>query len=206
MGNEGHRAAELTVEAYNRMADSYFAETRDRDLQADYALFFGHLGGPGPFDLLDLGCGPGRDLRYFAEQGHRVLGIDGATQFVEMARAYSGCAVWRQDLRKLRLPHVHFDGVFASASLFHVPAEDLPRVLMQVRAALKPGGVFFALNPRGQDEQGFMGDRFCIYHRLSTWRKLVRAAGFLELTHGYRPRGLPRLRQQWLATTWRKPG
>jgi SAM-dependent methyltransferase len=205
MGKKPRAPADLTIAAYDRMADAYFEETRDRDLHADYDLFFRHLAGPMPFNLLDLGCGPGRDLRYFTSLGHQAIGIDGSMRFVNMARSYSGCRVLHQDLRKLRLPRAQFDGAFASASLFHIPPADLPKTLCAIHAALKPGGVLVCINPRGQDEQGWMDDRFCVYYRPSTWRKLMRAAGFVELARGYRPRGLPRARQEWLTTAWRKP-
>lgn len=197
-------APDLTIAAYDRMADEYWDDARHRDLAADYALFLRHIDGSGPFELLDLGCGPGRDLRYFASLGHKVLGIDGSARFVAMARAYSGCRVLRQNLVKLRLPGQHFDGIFASASLFHVPPDDLPRVLSALRTALKVRGVLFALNPRGRDEQGWLGDRFCCYYRLSTWRRTLQAAGFLELAHAYRPLGVPRSRQPWISTVWRR--
>ena len=67
--------------------------------------------------------------------------MEGAAQFAAMARAYSGCEVWQQDFLKLDLPENYFDGVFANASLFHVPSQELPRVLLELRACLKPGGV-----------------------------------------------------------------
>ena len=205
MADDLRHAARLTIAAYDQMAEEYWAETRSRDLQGDYDLFLRHLEGSGPFDLLDLGCGPGRDLRYFADLGHRPVGLDGSARFVAMARAHSGCQVLRQDFRRLRLGRERFDGVFASASLFHVPPAELSKVLGCIHAALRPGGVLLALNPRGQDEQGWLGDRFCCYHRLSSWRRMVRAAGFVELAHAYRPSGVPRAKQQWVTTVWRKP-
>jgi len=58
-----------------------------------------------------------------------------------MARAYSGCEVWHQDFLSLDLPDRRFDGIFANAALFHVPGQELPRVLRELHAALKPGGV-----------------------------------------------------------------
>lgn len=196
--------ASLTIAAYDRMAQAYWEETQHRDLAADYDLFLSHLEGGGPLDLLDLGCGPGRDLRYFARQGHRAIGVDGSTRFADMARAHSGCPVLQQDLLALQLPAASYDGVFASASLFHVPPEELPVVLASVHAALRPGGVLLALNPRGRDEQGWLGDRFCCYYRLTTWQRYLRAAGFAELARAYRPLGVPRARQHWITTVWRK--
>jgi SAM-dependent methyltransferase len=94
--------------------------------------------------------------------------------------------------------------VFANAALFHVPSQELPRVLVELRATLKPGGVLFSSNPRGHNEEGWSCGRYGAYHDLETWRRYAVAAGFVELTHYYRPAGLPRERQPWLASVWRR--
>ncbi len=157
-----------------------------------------------PFVLLDLGCGPGRDLAHFKSLGHEAVGLDGALRFVEMAREATGCEVLHQSFLALDLPAARFHGVFANASLFHVPTQELPRVLRELHAALADGGVLFASNPRGQDTEGFNGARYGAYHSLESWRALVTAAGFSEIEHYYRPAGRPRSEQPWLATVWRK--
>jgi hypothetical protein len=95
--------------------------------------------------------------------------------------------------------------VFANAALFHVPSQELPRVLGGLHAALKPGGVLFSSNPRGHGEEGWSGDRYGVFHDWEGWRGHVTAAGFVEITHYYRPPGLPREQQPWLASVWRKP-
>jgi SAM-dependent methyltransferase len=136
--------------------------------------------------------------------GHDVTGLDGSKTFVAMARAYSGCAVLHQDFLAMDLPEGRFDGVFANASLFHVPSRELPRVLVEIRGALKPRGVLFASNPRGNNEEGMSGDRYGCFFDLDTWRANLQAAGFLELRNYFRPPGLPRDRQPWLATVWRR--
>ncbi len=69
-----------------------------------------------------------------------------------MARRYSGCDVLHQDFLAMSLPASRFDGVFANASLFHVPSQELPRVLAELAEALKPRGVLFCSNPRGNNE------------------------------------------------------
>jgi len=102
------------------------------------------------------------------------------------------------------LPPARFDGVFANASLFHVPSRELPRVLGQLHATLKPGGVLFSSNPRGENQEGWNHGRYGAYHDLEGWRRMLTAAGFSELDHYYRPAGLPRDQQPWLATVWRK--
>ncbi len=87
-----------------------------------------------------------------------------------MARAHSGCEVWQQDFLALDLPDGRFDGVFANAALFHVPRQELPRVLRELHATLKPGGVLFSSNPRGANEEGWNRGRYGAYHDLETWR------------------------------------
>jgi SAM-dependent methyltransferase len=96
------------------------------------------IAGAPPYRILDLGCGPGRDLVAFRDLGHLVVGLDGCPEFVAMARAVSGCEVWQQDMLAMTLPPASFDGVFANAVLFHVPSRALPGVLDRLHAALKP--------------------------------------------------------------------
>ena len=159
--------------------------------------------GSPPFTILDLGCGPGRDLKTFTELGHVAIGIEGASRLAAMARTHSGCEVWEQDFLRLDLPPERFDGIFANASLFHVPNQELPRVLGELRSALKPGGVLFSSNPRGDNEEGWNRGRYGAYHDLETWRGYLTQAGFTEIEHYYRPPGLPREQQPWLASVWR---
>jgi hypothetical protein len=77
-------------------------------------------------------------------------------------------------------------------------------VLRQLHATLKPGGVLFCSNPRGMDEEGWYGDRYGVWLDLTGWRALLGDAGFTELEHYYRPPGLPREQQPWLAMVWRR--
>lgn len=193
-----------TLAHYNRSATSFWEGTRDHDVSQNYAALLDAIEAPPPFSILDLGCGPGRDLLYFRSLGHEAIGLDGSETFVEMARASTGCEVWHQSFSALALPAARFHGVFANASLFHVPSQELPRVLRELHATLVAGGVLFCSNPRGQDTEGFSGERYGAYHSLETWRERVTAAGFTELAHYYRPAGKPRHEQPWLATVWRR--
>jgi SAM-dependent methyltransferase len=154
--------------------------------------------------ILDFGCGPGRDLRTFTRLGHRAIGLDGTPEFVAMARQDSGCEVWQQDFLQLDLPAACFDGIYANAALFHVPGQALPRVLGELFATLKPGGALFCSNPRGDNQEGWHAGRYGAYHDLASWRALMTQAGFTEIEHYYRPAGLPREQQPWLASVWRK--
>jgi SAM-dependent methyltransferase len=189
---------------YDARADAFWAGTRDHDVSQNIAALLEHLRAPAPCRILDFGCGPGRDLKQFSALGHEAIGLDGARRFVELAISHSGCEVWHQDFLALDLPPDHFDGVFANAALFHVPQQELGRVLGQLHATLRPEGVLFSSNPRGNNEEGWHNGRYGIYHDLAAWRRVMVDAGFIELTHYYRPAGLPREQQPWLASVWRK--
>ncbi len=104
----------------------------------------------------------------------------------------------------MNLPVNRFDGNFANTSLFHVPSQELPRVLAELAETLRPRGVLFCSNPRGNNAEGVSGDRYSCFFDPTTWRDFITAAGFLEVRHYYRPPGLPRYKQWWLATVLRK--
>ena len=195
-----------TLAHYDLRADAFLAGTRDHDVSQNIDALLRHIEGGAPFDILDFGCGPGRDLARFTALGHRSVGLDGAEQFVAMARAATGCTVWHQHFLALDLPPERFDGVFANAALFHVPAQELPRVLRELRATLKRGGVLFSSNPRGTNEEGWKGERYGSFHDLAQWRRHLETAGFVELEHYFRPAGLPLEQQPWLASVWRREG
>src|SRR5213596_1059786 len=189
-----------TLDHYNRRAEDFWKGTRGHDVSQNIAALLAYIEGEPPFAILDLGCGPGRDLKAFAGLGHVAIGLEGSERFAAMAREHSGCEVWRQDLFALKLPDARFDGVFANAALFHVPRQELPRVLRELRATLKPRGVLFSSNPRGHNEERWYGDRYGTFHDLENWRTYMSRAGFVELSHYYRPPGLPREEQPWLAS------
>jgi SAM-dependent methyltransferase len=193
-----------TIAHYEANAADFWEGTRDHDVSQNYAALLDSLEGPGPFTILDLGCGPGRDLAFFRSLGHEAVGVEGCHAFCAMARRYSGCEVLQQDFLALSLPSERFDGVFANASLFHVPSCELARVLRELWVAMKPRGVLFSSNPRGENQEGWHGERYGVYWNLEHWREILTAAGFQEIDHYYRPKDKPRAQQTWLATVWRK--
>jgi len=198
------RISAQTLAHYEQFAERYRDGTLDHDVAQNVDALLQAIEGAPPFDILDFGCGPGRDLKTFVARGHRAVGLDGAARFCAMAREYSGCEVWQQDFLALDLPPSRFDGVFANATLFHVPSTALPAVLDALHATLKPRGVLFCSNPRGANQEGYNGLRWGVYHDLEHWRAYLDAAGFSEIDHYYRPPGLPREQQHWLASVWRR--
>jgi len=193
----------VTLGHYSDNAESFWQGTRDHDVSQNYAALLNCFPKPQSLDILDLGCGPGRDLVYFQSMGHRPVGLDGSAAFCEMARAHSGCKVLHQQFLSLSLPDSTFNAVFANASLFHVPRQALPNVFSQLHTTLITGGILFISNPRGNGE-GWQGERFGNFMEYDTTKDYLEAAGFTLLRHYYRPEGLPKDAQPWLATVSQK--
>jgi len=196
--------SERTLGHYNGSAASFWEGTRGHDVSQNINALLTAIDKEAPCRILDFGCGPGRDLMTLSALGHTPVGLDGSANFCAMARKHSGCEVLHQDFLALDLPAVHFDGVFANASLFHVPSQEVGQVLGKLCESLVVGGVLFSSNPRGLNTEGWNGRRYGAYHDFDVWKRFVLEAGFEAIDHYYRPMGLPREQQPWLASTWRK--
>jgi len=188
----------LTIDYYQKSAESFWQATKDHDVSQNIETFLHAMPGDQALDILDFGCGPGRDLRTFKQLGHRPTGLDGSSTFCRMAREFSACPVLHQQFLNLKLEANRFDGIFANASLFHIPGAELPRVLKQLYCALRDGGILFSSNPRGRSE-GWHGQRYGHYMELESSKAFLEEAGFYIIDHYYRPVGLPRQQQPWLA-------
>jgi len=195
----------ITLGHYNANALSFWEGTKDHDVTQNYQAFLSRFPAAQTLDILDFGCGPGRDLSHFKALGHRPVGLDGSAAFCAMARDYTGCPVLHQHFLSLALPEHGFDGIFANASLFHVPAQEFRRVLQELHAALRPGGILFSSSPRGSSE-GWSGQRYGHYIEFEASKVYLEAAGFTVLDHYYRPSGVPRAAQPWLAIVSQKSG
>ena len=193
-----------TLEHYEDRAQAFWEGTKDHDVSQNIEALLSAIHGEPPYRLLDLGCGPGRDLLALKFRGHSPVGLDGCLNFCVMARAMSGCEVLHQDFLDLDLPKGEFHGIFANASLFHVPSQEIVRVLGELRCALQKGGVLFSSNPRGHNVEGWNQERYGVYHDLEAWRDFMQQACFEPVDHYFRPTGLPRDQQPWLASTWRR--
>ena len=193
----------LTISHYEIDPEGFWKGTRDHDVSQNYRALLDSIHGKGPFNILDLGCGPGRDLKYFRDLGHVSVGIDGSESFCKMARKYSGCRVLLQDFIELNLDNNYFDGIFANASLFHVPKTQLSSVINKLNQSLKTEGVLFSSNPRGKSE-GINGLRYGNYMELEDYKKIVENCVFKLTHHYYRPQDVPIEHRPWLACVFRK--
>lgn len=126
---------------YQAHAQVFIAGTLDVDMSPLYARFMAHL--PAGGRLLDAGCGSGRDSLFFRRQGYRVSAIDACAEFVNHTRAYAGVEAHQLRFGELADENT-FAGIWASASLLHLPPNELPGVLTRLAKALVPGGVLYA--------------------------------------------------------------
>ena len=188
----------LTIGHYEDNAESFRIGTKDHDVSQNIAAFLGALPKGKQLDILDFGCGPGRDLNVFKQMGHRPTGLDGSKEFCKMTQKLSKFPILHQKFLHLELEDNSFDGVFANASLFHVPSLELPRVLKEIHSALRKGGILFSSNPRGSSE-GWQGQRYGHYMEFEESQIYLKQNGFKILDHYYRPSGKPRGNQPWLA-------
>lgn len=192
-----------TIGYYQANAESFWQNTKDHDVTQNYSALLENLPQNKSLNILDFGCGPGRDVLYFKNLNHHVTGLDGSSNFCKMANKLTGCKILNQDFLELSLDTKFFDGIFANAAIFHIPGSELQRVLIELGHSLKKEGILFSSNPRGQGE-GWNGDRFGFYTEFEEYQGYLNNAGFEVIEHYYRPKGLPRNQQPWLAIVARK--
>lgn len=196
---------QVTIAQYQAEADGFKAGTWDHDVSQNINALLAALPN-NPGKILDLGCGPGRDLLAFKAQNQTVIGLDATPAFVEMAQA-SGCEVWQQSFLSLDLPPDSFDGIFANASLIHVPRGEMVRVLQDLWRSLILNGVLLMSMGRG-DWEGYTartsGYRYVVAWEYETLAPCLEQAGFTIINHYYRPPGLPRPEQSWLVIVAKK--
>ena len=134
------RYCQNTLDYYNSHADSFREDTIHASMSALQKEFLEML--PAGGRILDLGCGPGRDTRLFLERGFRVTAVDGSEELCRLAEAFTGLPVIHSTFQEFR-PGESYDGIWACASLLHLPKEEIVRVIERLSPFLREGGVFY---------------------------------------------------------------
>lgn len=129
-----------TIGFYNEYAAQYVAGTLHSDMSLLCSDFLSFL--PDQGTILDLGCGSGRDSRFFISRGYRVIAVDGSTELCRLAAETIGQPVVCCDFRKYK-PEEPLIGVWASASLLHLTPEEISGVVSRLAGHLTPGGCFY---------------------------------------------------------------
>lgn len=157
-----------TVAYYDTHAELFFSDTQDVDMAALHQRFLAQL--PVGAHILDAGCGSGRDSKAFQEQSYRVTAFDASSQLVELARRHTGLPIGHRSFADVNEIAV-YDGIWACASLLHLPESELSRSLQRLWQALKPGGVFYLSFKYGAGERQHGGRHFTDANesRLAAW-------------------------------------
>ena len=147
-----------TLEYYDQNAEQFFKTTADVDFtdNQDRFLQYLQLGSR----ILDLGCGSGRDARYFLGKGYQVDATDGSAEICRLASEYTGIPV-RQMLFNELDAEEEYDGIWACASILHLSEDELRDVMHRIGTALKEDGVFYTSFKYGD----FAGERNGRYFR-----------------------------------------
>ena len=141
-----------TLLFYKQNADSFFAGTVFADMEETRKRFTDYLSDHAA--ILDLGCGSGRDTRAFMDAGFRVDAMDGSEDMCARASEYTGIAVKHMAFDELEAIE-QYDGIWACASLLHLPKNELASVLRRIENGLRENGVLYASFKYG----GFEGMR-----------------------------------------------
>lgn len=179
---------EQTLSYYEANAERFFHNTRDLVMDTIYEPFLSLL--PPGAHILDVGCGSGRDSRAFLERGYEVTALDASAAMVELASRHIGRPVLHMSFDQVRFRDL-FDGIWACASLLHVPTPSMARVLEQLGMALKVGGVMYASFKYGEGEAVRDGRLFNDYDE-NSFRRLLDTQPEMESvrlwrTTGFRP-------------------
>lgn len=166
-----------TIEYYNQNAEAFYRDTVDLDISYLTHLFIERL--PPGAHILDAGCGSGRDSLAFLRLGFRVTAMDASAELARRAEALLGQPVLVLRFQELDFEEA-FDGIWANASLLHVPRAEIDDVLERLIRALKPGGILYVSFKQGPGEVLRHGRLFNDYE-LDQFEALIAAHPRLEL-------------------------
>lgn len=170
---------EKTLEYYEVNLDSFVEGTVNADMKFVYQkfeqeLFFGAK-------ILDLGCGSGRDAKFFFEKGYQVKATDGSESLCQYASKLTGLNVECMLFEDMEYDE-EFDGVWACASLLHMSKDELPAIISKVKKALKPKGVLFTCFKYGNEEHVKNGRFFSNFTEETVVNLIGKAQGFNVLS------------------------
>lgn len=153
----------MPIKFYNDNAEEFFDNTVNADMSATYKVFEEKLLEK-TGEILDLGCGSGRDAKYFLNKGFKVTALDLSPVLAEKASQFIGQKVIVADMKDLNFQD-RFIGIWACASLLHLKEEDILETLKRCYKALKKGGIFYASFKYGENNYEKDGRSFTCFTR-----------------------------------------
>lgn len=190
----------MTLNYYDENSRHYFTSTKDIDLSEIYAVFLQEL--PEKAYILDAGCGSGRDSKYFIEQGYTVYAIDGSAQLAKLASEYIGQAVNCMTFEEIDMVQ-KFDGIWACASLLHVPRTQMFEVFQRFTRALKLGGIWYVSYKWGTEDRYVDGRLFTDYDA-NTFTSFLSKFPQLEIVRLWKTEDSRKRGNDWLNVILRK--
>ncbi|OGY84581.1 MAG: hypothetical protein A3F54_05755 [Candidatus Kerfeldbacteria bacterium RIFCSPHIGHO2_12_FULL_48_17] len=164
-----------TIQAFDQSADTHARQAAKINMAPQRELFIKYLKGQ---SILDIGCGAGRDVAWFSEQGYHVTGIDLSEKLICKAKVCAPQAVFMNiDMRKVKFPDNTFDGVWACASLLHLKKAEVAAALQDWERVLKEEGVLFVGVREGAGEVMEDGKWYANYSA-EELAKYIKKAGF----------------------------
>lgn len=153
---------------YDKHADIFIADTLHVDMTPVYKPFLKVFSGK---SILDIGCGPGRDLKYFGSLGYDITGLEPSPVLAKFAKNYSSAEVIESSIQNLIIDR-QFDAVWACASLLHVPSNELEQAFNKIAQVTKCGGVIYCSFKHG-DFEGERNGRFFNFRTLDSLKKVL---------------------------------
>jgi len=166
-----------SIEYYNKHANEYFQKTVDIDMQDHWDAFTSLL--PEGASILDLGCGSGRDSAYFLSCGYDVTMLDASYEMCNLASIHTGQEALNLSYEDMEFHNV-FDGIWACASLVHIPRSKVDGILHKAVRALKVNGIMYMSFHYG-DFEGIRDGRYFTDYRGRTLRELIMRQANVEL-------------------------
>lgn len=190
-----------TLDYYNQNATTFIADTISVDLKDTQNKFINALPGD---KILDLGCGSGRDTKYFLEIGLKVTAVDGSEELCKRASDYLGIPVYHMLFQELDLED-EYNGIWACSSILHLPKDELRTVFYKMVTALRSSGVIYTSFKYGEFE-GERNGRYFTDFTIELFREFIKNIPDLKIeeqwiTEDVRP---GRRDEKWLNLLLRK--
>ena len=190
-----------TIDYYNQYADQFVSSTFHLCMEELYQQFITHL--PDCANILDLGCGSGRDSLAFKKLGYQVEAIDYSEELVTKARVLTGVNVRQQSFYELD-EQDKYDGIWACASLLHCDRQYLPDVMLKVFNALKANGILYMSFKYGDSDREKDGRLFTDLNEVQAQSLLNQLEGFQLLKQWITADQRQDREEKWLNLLWKK--
>ena len=193
---------ESTLNYYQTNSESFIENTVNVDVNDLYRPFLENI--PSTGKILDAGCGSGRDTKFFLEKGFNVVAFDNSPNMVRHAAEYTGQEVLLMSFEDIEFKN-NFDGIWACASVLHVPENNISTVLSKFTDALKDSGIIYTSFKYGENE-GIRKGRFFADYTEERFDQLFAVIPKLELIQYWKTSDLRpgRSDEKWLNILLRK--